>query len=286
MLSPRQDCWRFLLTTSATPLETLSGSARNLLILQVCETAQIEPEALTYLLSLSEARQFSVDETTSTIENTEEYVYLVQSGLFVVEREFTEGSPIPVQFLKHARTFFRQKCQKEIGAVRIRAVEAGIILRIPYQAVPTACELWPKFSKKLLDGLSNNLYFENTISHRVARLPLAEQIAFLFWCLGTATSRGEGCPRNLEYSIPQLVLGKYFGVSREEVGRKLKQLISARAITKLDKGFLLTLHLHKSLASFGVHEPPEQFLATVFMPFTYRLPPDNSLELPSAPRKR
>jgi CRP-like cAMP-binding protein len=201
----------------------------------------VGPECLEYLLGQACTRVVNKSEVLVKQGSPSQYTYFVNQGLFVVghcsasdAREFD-----PSRFVVRGQVLYPAVHSVSCSGFEARAVTQGIVTQLPSDILWEACHTWPDLARGLLSrALLRGLEESQWRSLRLA-LSLDQHLATFFWSLANPSPSGPAGSRPFPYKVPQALLARYLGTSREEIGRHLSHLDKLGLLQKTPEGYLV-----------------------------------------------
>jgi CRP-like cAMP-binding protein len=234
--------------------------------------ADAETECFYFLRQNSSLTFLAKGEVVTKHGELGESTLIVNSGLLVVEVPYPDNRFVPTQFVPPGRGFAPSHAPDSPSVFRIWALADAQVMFVPIQVLLTACGRYPLFAQGMVSTLlqrTNDGYLGHA---RVNHMPLTLQVAFLFWWLALLQPTKPGEDRVMPWKIPQQVLADFFGVPREEVGRKLKLLESKGNLRKVKTGYALAATLPEIFGEYGKPATPVSFIRSVLTAKTITSP--------------
>jgi CRP-like cAMP-binding protein len=223
---------------------------------------EVSPDCLEYLLQ--HARSLECAKNTVLVEHGApcEFTYIVNKGLFVVDHPDAPGQVrmAPSRFVRRGQVVPPTLCPMDKACYEVRAVTQGRVTQLPCATLWAACQEWPEMALGLLASSVARGVQEYQLRARRATASFDEYIATLLWALSDPPdSHGA---RLLPYKIPQSLLARYFGRSREELSRHLSLFEKTGLIKKLSEGYLLFKEFEPTFDIDPRPGEPQEFLGS------------------------
>lgn len=228
---------------------------------------EFTPEVACIEYLLSKANRFTAKKGQIILKvgDLQPSSFVFREGVVVAETQSPEGY-IPTRFLSKGQGLAPLLSLSEPSFFQLRCLSACEYWKIETSAVVDACQTWPKFSLGFAASLIQRIAYMQLTQSRVVRLSLELQICFLFVSLGfknVCSYIDEEL--YLPERIPQSLLAAYFGVSREEVNRKIKGLEKDGSLCPQGTGYLLTSTLLSKLAEITIPLPAPEFISSAIV---------------------
>lgn len=236
-----------------------------------------ELACIQYLLSKGKRFTAKKGQVLLKVGDLQPSSFVFREGVVVAET-LSEGKYLPTRFLSKGQGLAPLLSLAEPSIFQLRCLSTCEYWEIETSAVVDACQTWPKFSLGFAASLIQRIAYMQLTQSRIVRLSLELQICFLFVSLGfknACTHIDEEL--YLPERIPQSLLAAYFGVSREEVNRKLKGLEKEGLLLPRDSGYILTSALLARLEAITIPLPAPEFISSAIVSLdeaSTRLPPE------------
>lgn len=223
---------------------------------------EVEPECFEFLKAAYRLAHVAKDECISKVGELGTNFMIVNSGLLVVETSYPDDRFIPTQFVPPGRGFAPSHTPYAPTVFQMRAIVPSVVTLLPASVVYYACKLFPLFAQGFLASVLQRTN-DGYLSHaRTNHMPLEGQIAFFFWWLSMGEPLSSAKTKALPWKLPQQLLADFFGVSREEVSRKVTLLERQGHLEKLNDGYILHESITSTFKAYGEPSEPVSFIAS------------------------